>query len=32
MDKKELNLFEITQAQLDKAASILELEAGIHLM
>ena len=26
MDKKELNLFEITQAQLDKAASILEIE------
>jgi len=30
MDKKPLSLFEMTQAQLDEAASILHLEPGIH--
>jgi glutamate dehydrogenase (NAD(P)+) len=30
MDKKPANLFEMAQAQLDEAASILNLEPGIH--
>jgi glutamate dehydrogenase (NAD(P)+) len=32
MDKKPTNLFEMAQAQLDEAASILNLEPGIHAL
>jgi glutamate dehydrogenase (NAD(P)+) len=32
MDKKQANLFEMAQAQLDEAASILNLDPGIHAL
>jgi glutamate dehydrogenase (NAD(P)+) len=32
MDKKPVSLFEMAQAQLDEAASILNLDPGIHAM